>query len=401
MQPGRGPRSALRAFACCLTACSLPLAASAAGGGGRPPARDATGKPRINVAKVIETVSHRVRPEGSKLVAEDPGYRVQFDDRGFAVTLRQPRQRGRARGSRPHREEPPRRHRPHDLSRFARAPGLRLGISRLRRGQQALAIRPGPWSNRQNEAEREIRPGVLEHVTAKRGKLEWKLILERGPRGDAAPLEIEARLDKRPGGKTARMRLGAVTLRDHDGRTVHRGRPAVRGGRVTITVPKRVAAKGRYPLTLEMTVSPEHPVSDMTYAMAQWDQYHSSITAGGDQYLVVWHAGRDAWKYSMIYGARVAPDVTGLDPAGIQIASTYAELPDVAWSGSHYLVTWQDGSSSSDIHGARVDPDGQVLDPGGIAISAAAQGQWRSAVGWNGSNFFVAWVDYRIDGSQP
>lgn len=60
----------------------------------------------------------------------------------------------------------------------------------------------------------------------------------------------------------------------------------------------------------------------------------------------------------------------------------------VAFDGSNYLVVWEDHrSSGSDIYGARVTPAGTVLDPGGIAISAGSGDQINPAAAFDGTNF--------------
>jgi hypothetical protein len=117
-----------------------------------------------------------------------------------------------------------------------------------------------------------------------------------------------------------------------------------------------------------------------------------AVTFDGIDYLVTW-GGQD------LYAARVSPAGAVLDPGGILVsgASGVQEFPAVASDGANCLVTWQDARPGGyyDIYGARITPQGSVLDPGGIAISTAAFSQSSPAIAFDGTNYLVAWQDYR------
>ena len=60
-----------------------------------------------------------------------------------------------------------------------------------------------------------------------------------------------------------------------------------------------------------------------------------------------------------------------IDTSGLQAES----IPSVAFDGTNFLVVWQDNrndDSTPDIYGARVTPQGTVLDPVGFVISHGA-----------------------------
>jgi hypothetical protein len=126
-------------------------------------------------------------------------------------------------------------------------------------------------------------------------------------------------------------------------------------------------------------------------------QYAPDVGFDGTNFLAVWQDDRNG--YTDIYGARVTPGGTVLDPDGIAIctAQNYQFSPAIAFDGTNFLVTWEDdrGDTTGDIYGARVTPGGQVLDPSGIAISDAPGRQRSPAVSFAGGNYLVVWEDYR------
>jgi hypothetical protein len=102
-----------------------------------------------------------------------------------------------------------------------------------------------------------------------------------------------------------------------------------------------------------------------------------------------------------VFGARVDPSGTVLDPQGVSISSAAGSqwAPKLAFDGTSYLVAWQDGRNGDgttfDVYGARVTSGGSVLDAAGIPISTAPDSQLTPAVGFGGTTFLVAWTDQR------
>jgi hypothetical protein len=152
-------------------------------------------------------------------------------------------------------------------------------------------------------------------------------------------------------------------------------------------------------------VTPQGVVLDrdgFVISQAADGQCNPAIAFDGTNFLVVWNDFRID-MFSDIYGARVTPQGTVLDPAGIPIstATSTQALPSIAFDGTDFLVVWEDSRSGPDIdlYGARVTPQGTVLDPSGIPVSRAAGYQEFTAMDFDGSNFIVVWRDHR-SGSQ-
>ena len=124
----------------------------------------------------------------------------------------------------------------------------------------------------------------------------------------------------------------------------------------------------------------------------------------GTNYLVTWEVYLHSPPFTAaVYGARVTPTGTVLDPSGIAIATASGNNwgPALAFDGSNYLVTWLTDRDGTKVNASRVDPAGQVLDPGGLVLDRTAPSdQNRPAVAFDGTNYFVVWQDYRSGGSD-
>ncbi len=331
----------------------------------------------IDLGRVVETVSHHVAPtKHGTLVARDRLYRAEFDASGFELRMH---------GSR---------------FRLATASVKGAGVS------------PGLWRGTLNRAERELAPGITEHVTARDGSVEWDVVLAAAPQG-AGDFELAARVyasglpitgkDVRWSlGKGLSVRMGELVVKDVKGRTLHSALPDATRHWVSLNVPRSTLERAAYPLTIDPVISPEYPVTDPVYGSpAPEGQTLPSVAFDGTNYLVVWSDGRlGAPGAPDVFGARVSQAGAILDPAGIAIStagsSQYAT--SIAFDGTNYLVVWSDTRANtgySDIYGARVTPAGTVLDSAGIAISTAAGRQEWPSVAFGAGTYVVAWQDER------
>lgn len=328
------------------------------------------GEPKIDAGAVVERLRHRVVPatDGTgALEARGDAYQARFDASGFSVA------------------------------------GLGVSLKGADRGATSVPLAPEGWRATTNVAERALRAGVTERVTARDGEVEWDVVLQRPPpgRGD---LRIEAglgglqgaprmvdRVWRLPVAGGAILHMGELIVKDARGRVLHRALPALDGDRVMLDVPARVLAGARYPLTVDPSVGPELPASDPVYGPGGFGQSEAAVAWDGSNYLVVWRDERAALE-EYIYAARVTGAGVVLDNTGFRVSSTRSNAPAVAWNGSNFLVVWE---SNSDIRAARVSSGGAVLDPSGFDVATAAGGQIEPSVASDGSNFLVVWGDFR------
>ncbi|WP_375744890.1 hypothetical protein NR800_08865 [Corallococcus interemptor] len=162
------------------------------------------------------------------------------------------------------------------------------------------------------------------------------------------------------------------------------------GDLATTITARRVLPDGTV-LQNEASLSPDLPgiMSDTTVA---WN---------GERFLVVWADARGGESTPDIYGNRVLPDGTVLDGArsGFPIAraSGVQRHPSVVWTGTRFLVAWDDTrrGGAPDIFAARVRDSGEVSEPGGIRISTASGAQRFPRVAPQGGKSLIVWEDLR------
>lgn len=88
-------------------------------------------------------------------------------------------------------------------------------------------------------------------------------------------------------------------------------------------------------------------------------------------------------------------------PAGSAVKLTNAngrtDWPDVVWTGANYAVAYDDdraGAQKHDIYFQRLDTNGTRLG-GEVRVTTDGARQSSPILKWNGTNFGLAWTDYR------
>ncbi|MEO0185742.1 MAG: hypothetical protein ABIL20_08105 [candidate division WOR-3 bacterium] len=126
-------------------------------------------------------------------------------------------------------------------------------------------------------------------------------------------------------------------------------------------------------------------------------QYAPEITFGSGNYFVVWGDFRSS---SQIYGARVAPSGSVLDPSGIRISrneTQYQYYPSVTWGGTRYFVIWGTYSPSPYyVYGRFVNTDGTMASDT-LRLASASASVYSVDVAYSGTNFMVVWVEMSTD----
>ncbi len=110
----------------------------------------------------------------------------------------------------------------------------------------------------------------------------------------------------------------------------------------------------------------------------------------GGQFLVVWQRNVSHDNPS----ADVRGSVVGVDGSVASfVVASLGFRPAATWNGgSQGLVVWDSGA---DVRGRRLALDGSFVDAVPFTISAAPEPQSNASVGWTGSEYVVAWEDLR------
>lgn len=170
----------------------------------------------------------------------------------------------------------------------------------------------------------------------------------------------------------------------------------VDGDHLVLRVPEVVVESSAFPAVLDPTVSPERVVGSPVAGPNAQTEVEVDVAFDGTNFFAVWGDFRTGATFDL-YGARINSSGSVLDTRGIAISSASADqrAPAVAWNGSDYLVVWQDTrGADTDLYGQRINTAGALVG-GEIAISTATGNQINPDVATSGSGWVVAWEDYR------
>lgn len=162
------------------------------------------------------------------------------------------------------------------------------------------------------------------------------------------------------------------------------GKGDIRGARVTTTA----GAQGSFGIS----------------TLATSDQSYPDVAYSGPNYMVVWEHKVNA--SFQIWGARV--DATGwvMDSMpGVLISGTTTShaQPAVACSAKECLVAWQQHNNTTghDVQGRRFDPNkGTLIDTVDQKFGVAAESQQMPDVAFDGTNYIVTWQSHLKNGTD-
>ena len=121
------------------------------------------------------------------------------------------------------------------------------------------------------------------------------------------------------------------------------------------------------------------------------------LTSDGTDFLALWE--RDTgYVWAGIFGARVNQSGVLLDTAGIALSrdTLVHGLGGAAFDGTNYLVVTNAGEYPEvDIGATRLTPAGALLDSTPVTVFGAALDQYPLGVDFDGTNYLVAWNDGR------
>jgi Secretion system C-terminal sorting domain len=126
-----------------------------------------------------------------------------------------------------------------------------------------------------------------------------------------------------------------------------------------------------------------------------------SVAFNGTSYLAVWGDNRNAGS-SVLMGSFIDQNGNVLNPAGKLLLESPGNKnePVVIFDGSNFFIVWRDDKNGEDdIYGARFSSGGDLIGDE-ILISSAGGEEWGAEVTFDGTNYFVVWIDYRNGGAD-
>ncbi|MGB9721009.1 MAG: hypothetical protein ACPL28_05975 [bacterium] len=120
------------------------------------------------------------------------------------------------------------------------------------------------------------------------------------------------------------------------------------------------------------------------------------IAFGAGYYLTVWSDARNGYGYYEIYGARVTPSGTVMEPNGLLIGygtTPYYYYPAVVFNGTNFLVAWVNGAPPYRTNGRFVNPDGS-FGSDTLTLANASNYTYRCRLAYSGTNYLVTWTEY-------
>ncbi|HYP39630.1 MAG TPA: S-layer homology domain-containing protein [Chloroflexia bacterium] len=192
---------------------------------------------------------------------------------------------------------------------------------------------------------------------------------------------------------------------------VVQGSPVVIGSNFSL-YPKVTALGNRWLVTYQRHPTHDNPASSINanfvtsdgnpvgeFNVAPSTSRRPNVATGANQGIIAYYRSGD------IYARRIQPDGTFLDTSpGIQVTSAPNDqfLPAVAWNGSEYVIAYEDyrhviylDKPVSDIYGTRVDANGLVMDPSGFVIANDFIPEMQPVVEALNGSYLIGYADFK------
>jgi hypothetical protein len=138
------------------------------------------------------------------------------------------------------------------------------------------------------------------------------------------------------------------------------------------------------------------PPGDVRVTNAANSSSNPSMVWAGGQYGLAWEDLRSG-KWEVYF--RKLDAVGGFASAEVKVTADAgaARFPSPAWSGGEYGLAWHDDQTGSpEIYVARLQSSDGTKIGGDVRISGGdGSGSMTPSLTWNGSDYGVAWQDYR------
>jgi MYXO-CTERM domain-containing protein len=149
-------------------------------------------------------------------------------------------------------------------------------------------------------------------------------------------------------------------------------------------------------------VSPTGTLVDATPITISSGYYPGPPRASSDgtNFFTTWVYGTNYPSAEGVFGARVSPSGTVLDPNGFAIDSdtTAQALAVPVFGNTNFLVVFELWAGQMNVFGRRVSSGGTLLDTTSIQVATGANSELSPAVGFQGQNYLGIWIDDRPGG---
>jgi hypothetical protein len=114
----------------------------------------------------------------------------------------------------------------------------------------------------------------------------------------------------------------------------------------------------------------------------------SSIASDGSSFFVVWNKSNSDIRGRLVTSSGTTPS----PEVDLNTTASASTAPDVVWGGANYLVTFQRANGTDlDVIAARTNSSGALLDGTGLVVGGGPGNQRNPMVASNGLDFLVVW----------